>query len=338
MRCSFLLAVLVTLFGVAGCGGTEGNSTGSEAVTQKAAPSAPEAPLPEVSVSLDGWEGPATVGLLIAYQREFFADEGVAATILVSGGGAALKYVAQGGIELAVVHQPQIVTAKDKGAPVVAIGSLVPRATAAMIWKKGSGIEDVSDLRGRTIAIEGLPFERLFLAQALARGGLTLDDVRVESVGYELVPALASGRADAIFGGSGNLEGAALRSRGVKPVVIPLGDLGIPAYDDLVIAARRDHLAADRGLIRKFMAAVARGTAVAVGDPAAAVAAVEQADERDPKLSAKAIEAEVKATVPLLARRASMSAQRTRRLIDWMRAKGMIDRSFPPGGILRSAG
>ena len=117
-------------------------------------------------------------------------------------------------------------------------------------------------------------------------------------------------------------------------MVTSLRDLGIPAYEELVIAARRDHLAADRGLVRKFMAAVARGTAVAVENPAAAVAAVQQADEGDPKLNAKAIEAEVRATIPLLARHASMSPQRARRLVDWMKTEGMIKRGFPPSAIL----
>jgi putative hydroxymethylpyrimidine transport system substrate-binding protein len=334
MRCFCLLAVVVALLGFAGCGGTEETSTGPETVTKARAPSVPEPSLPEINVSLDGWEGPGTVGLLIAYQREFFADEGIAATILVSGGGAALKYVAQGGVDLAVVHQPQIATAKGKGAPVVAVGSLVPRATAAMIWKRGSGIEDVSDLRGRTIAIEGLPFQKLFLAQALARRGLTLDDVRVKSVGYELVPALVSGRVDAIFGGSWNLEGAALKALRAKPAITRLRRLGIPGYEDLVVAARRDLLAEGPQLVEKFMAAVARGTRVAVDDPKAAVAAVEQADEANPKLSHGAIVAEVEATLPLLSGNGSMSPRRAGRLVDWMWRKGMIQRRFPPAAIL----
>jgi putative hydroxymethylpyrimidine transport system substrate-binding protein len=288
-------------------------------------------------MSLDGWEGPSTAGLAIAYQREFFVDEGITASILVSASGAALAYLVGGGVDLAVVHQPQIVTAKDKGAPIVAIGSLVPEATAAMIWRSGSHIDGISGLRGRTIAIEGIPFQKLFLEQALARGGLALDDVRVETVGYDLLPALASGRADAIFGGSANLEGAALRSRGMEPVVTPLRDLGLPGYEDLVVAARRDFLDAHPQLVRGFMAAVADGTAVAIRNPAAAIAAVELADEADPKLSAKAVKAEVRATVPLLSRSALMSPGRAGRLIDWMQTKGMIERRFPPSAVLTNA-
>jgi putative hydroxymethylpyrimidine transport system substrate-binding protein len=63
--------------------------------------------------------------------------------------------------------------------------------------------------------IPGLAFQRRFLEYILNQAGLTLDDVKVKSVGNDLVPALVSGRADALSGGSRNLEGADLESHGI---------------------------------------------------------------------------------------------------------------------------
>ena len=115
--------------------------------------------------------------------------------------------VVNGSDDLGVAHGAQVTIAQEKGVPIVVVGSLVPEPTAALIWSKESDIGGIADLKGKTIAIPGLSFQRDFLETILARGGLTLDDVKVKSVGNELVPALASGKADAIFGGSGNQEG-----------------------------------------------------------------------------------------------------------------------------------
>jgi ABC-type nitrate/sulfonate/bicarbonate transport system substrate-binding protein len=72
-----------------------------------------------------------------------------------------------------------------------------------------------------------------------------------------LVSALLSGRADAIFGGSWNVEGIELESRGAEPVITRIQDLGIPDYEELVMVARSDLVADDPRLIRDFMSAVA---------------------------------------------------------------------------------
>jgi putative hydroxymethylpyrimidine transport system substrate-binding protein len=157
-------------------------------------------PLRNVTVTLDGHEGPENVGILMAQQRGYFTDARLSVSILTPVLPARpVQYVVTGQDDLGVTQEPQLVLAKSKGAPVIAVGSLVHRPTAAMIWLKRSHIGGIADLKGKTIAIAGVPFQELFLANVLAFGGLTLDDVKVANVGYELVPALVSGRADAIF-------------------------------------------------------------------------------------------------------------------------------------------
>src|SRR4029079_4221377 len=101
----------------------------------------------------------------------------------------------------------------------------------------------------------------------LARVGLSLKDVQVKSVGYNLVPALASGRGAAIFGGAWNLEGARLEALGAKPVITRIQSLGAPSYEELVVIARKDLLAENPGLACRFMSAVRHGTEAAVKSP-----------------------------------------------------------------------
>jgi putative hydroxymethylpyrimidine transport system substrate-binding protein len=126
------------------------------------------------------------------------------------------------------------------------------------------------------------------------------DDVDVVNVQQGLLPAVISGRADAMLGGFSNVEGVDLRMRGEDPRVVPVDRLGIPKYDELVLVASDDELANNPQPIRLFIAALQRGTRAAAADPAAATAAVLDAgDGLDPRITG----AEVRETLPLLAQR-----------------------------------
>jgi putative hydroxymethylpyrimidine transport system substrate-binding protein len=287
-----------------------------------------------VTVTLNGHEGPENVGVLMAQKQGYFADAGLSVSVFSPVlPGRPVQYVTTRQDDLGITQEPQLVLAKEKDAPVIAVGSLVSQPTGSMIWLKRSNIDGVADLKGRTVAIPGVPFQEDFLKSALAGYGLTLDDVEVKSVGYGLVPALVSGRADATFGGSWNLEGAELESRGLKPVVIRPRTLGLSSYDELMVIARPDLVAKQPDVIRDFMAAVIRGNAAAIEDPAAAVEAIEEADLGGPESSRKTLEAKVAATLPLLSKSGYMYSEEAIRLVDWMHEQGMI-KGFPTPAML----
>jgi putative hydroxymethylpyrimidine transport system substrate-binding protein len=323
----FCLAAVLALL-LAGCGGRGGAESAED-------PAGTKLPLRNLTVTLDGYEGAENVGILMAQQRGYFADAGLSVSIFSPVLPARpVQYVATRQDDLGVTQEPQLALAKAQGAPVIAVGSLVHRPTAAMIWLKKSHIGGIADLKGKTIAIPGVPFQKAFLANVLARAGLRLSDVKVKSVGYELVPALVSGRADAIFGGSWNLEGIALEERGLQPIVTRLPHLGFPPYDESVMIARTDRVAKDPGLIRDFMSAVARGTATAVADPRAAVGAIEEAGLGGSQSSRKTIEAELAATLPLLSKSGYMYPQEAILLVDWMHEQGMLKQFPTPSELL----
>jgi putative hydroxymethylpyrimidine transport system substrate-binding protein len=134
----------------------------------------------------------------------------------------------------------------------------------------------------------------------LADAGLSPDSVELVDVQLNLLPAVLSGRADAMLGGFLNVEGVDLRERGRQPRVVPVDRLGIPTYDELVLVANSERVGDDPEPIRQFLDALERGTLDAVADPAAATRAVLDAgDGLDPALT----RAEVDRTLPLLASR-----------------------------------
>jgi len=335
-----VLAVVATLF--AGCGGS------SDAETASKGPSRPEGAAqatreelqsPDIFVSLDGRVGAENVGVLIAKERGYFTDLGFKV-----GVGSPVRprrpvgYVSNRTVDFALSQQPQVVLAKEKRAPVIAVGSLLRQPTLSFIWLPGSHIHSIADLRGKTIGVPGIPYEERFLQLLLARAGLSRRDVHTKIVGYDLVRTLESGRADAIFGGSSNLEGAVLARRGLKPVIVPVRRLGIPDYDELVVIVRSRRVARNPRLVRKFMAAVARGTAAAIADPEAAVRVIEESDEKGYDLSHEDIKAEVEATLPLLSRNTYMRRARVRHLVNWMQEQGFIHRPLPVSELTASFG
>lgn len=337
----FLTSVTVVLL-VQGCGGGGGAGTdtatteSSKTDTTKtaAATKRPAEPL-LVNVTYDARVGPANVPILMADKKGYFKKLG-----LELGAGSPyppsrpVVYISKDTNDFGVTQLPQLLIALEKGAPIIAVGSLVPQPTAAMIWLKKSGIHQIADLKGKTIAIPGIPFQEAFLETVLARAGLTLEDIKVKRVVYDMVSSLLSGKADAIFGGSWNIEGAALKAGGAKPVIKRVQELGIPAYDELIVIVRTDRAAREPQLVRDFMSVVERGTNAVIRDPGAAVGLIEANTESSPESNRKETRAGVEATLPLFSRTGYMDPARTRKLIAWMHAKGLIQRELPVSKVL----
>jgi putative hydroxymethylpyrimidine transport system substrate-binding protein len=249
-------------------------------------------------LTLDFYPNPDHAGIYVAEKKGYFRDAGLDVSIATPSDPAApIKEVAAGRTDLAISYEPEVVLARQQGLDVVAVGALVDRPLTSMIWLKDSGIGGIADLRGKTIATAGIPYQDAYLKTILARANLSPDDVKTVDVGLGLLPAILGGKAQAILGGFRNVEGIDLRLRGKSPVVTPVDRLGVPTYDELVLVAQGERLSDDPEAIRLFIGALARGTAAAVGDPKLAASAVLDANK---SLDPKTTSAEIAATLPLL--------------------------------------
>lgn len=329
------LIVAVVLF--SGCGSSQdAASTTMSTTSGDPAPSAaektmalyagepsPTFPRP-LGVCLDGEMTPANIAVYVAAKKGYFADVGLTVNAGIPiNPRRPVPYVTVYTQDIAVTQQPQAVIGKEKGAPIVAVGSLVSQPTASMIWLKKSGVHRIADLRNKTIAVPGIPYQEVMLESILERAGLQPDDVRVKRVGYRLVPALLEGEADAIFGGSWNMEGVLLRERGAKPVINRVQELGVPAFDEDVIITRADRAAREPWVIRKFMSALRRGVAAVKRNPEFAVKLL-ATSPNEYEASRRANLAQVRATTSLLSPTGRFAPARTRRLVAWMKEQEMI--------------
>jgi putative hydroxymethylpyrimidine transport system substrate-binding protein len=289
------------------------------------------------SLTLDFYPNPDHAGIYMAQKLGYFEEAGLDLGIETPSDPAApIKQVAAGRSDLAISYEPEVALAREQGLDVVAIGALVNRPLTSMIWLKSSGVKGVADLKGKTIATAGIPYQDAFLKTILARVKLTPDDVKSVNVGFGLLPAVLGGSAQAMLGGFSNVEGIDLRERGKAPVVTPVDQLGVPTYDELVLVARRQTLEEDQEKFRLFLTALQRGTEAAVAQPNAATKAITEANpDLEPKLTA----AEVKATLPLLGAPTAgrpygyMDPKEWGTFAGWMRDNGLID-SLPQASEL----
>jgi putative hydroxymethylpyrimidine transport system substrate-binding protein len=354
------LAAVLAVALLAGCGGGDGSGTDAAQTTVlepadtssttettettsaaeaevKAAKACGVIPHHHIDVALDDWETPEVAGILMAIKRGYFADSGLSVSMLAPPvPGAVIPDVVAGSDAFGVSHEPEAVLAREKGEPIVILGSLVSHPTAAMIWLKKSKISGIADLKGKTIVIPGLFFQERFLETVLATKGLARNDVKVESAANDMVSELVSGRADAIFGRS-NLQGAELKARGLDPVVTPVQGLGVPAYNETVLIAQPDCVSRKPEIYRKFLSAVARGATAAIEDPEGLVDALEAEPESNPESGRKAMKAQTTATFPLLSRSGFVSPGQARALVRWMHKEGMINRKLPVSKLLTNA-
>lgn len=285
MRIAAALTLLGAVLAVAaGCGEKEEQRQGAE----------PE----RFDLALDFFVNPDHIGIYEALEQGYFEQAGLDVKPRVPADPAApIKQVAAGQVDLAISYEPEVMIARDAGLDVVAVGALVQEPLTSLISLPEAGLEEIADLEGKTIATAGIPYQAAFLESILERAELSGDDVDEVNVGLGLLPALLSKRADAMLGGFKNVEGVDLELRGEDPRVVPVDELGIPTYDELVLVASGERVEEDPEQIRLFIAALERGTRDAIRDPGGATEALlDAAPDLDPRLTA----AEVEATLPLL--------------------------------------
>ena len=281
---AILLLLIALALGLAACGEKKELVTPASGTAQS------------LTLMLDWFPNADHVGIYQAQAEGDFRRAGLDVHIEVPSNVAdPLQLVATGRVDAAVSYEPEVLLARNQNLPVVSVGAIVQEPLTSIISLGSKHIRSVRDLRGKTVADAGIPYQHAYLETVLANAGVPASSVKEVNVGSNLVPALLSGRAAAILGGYWNYEAIQLTQMGKHPNVIRMDQVGVPTYDELVVAVRASTLARQPDLIRRLLQAIARGYEAARVNPSAAVANLVRANPGlDPRLQL----ASVKATLP----------------------------------------
>jgi putative hydroxymethylpyrimidine transport system substrate-binding protein len=243
---------------------------------------------------------------------------------------APLKLLLAGKTDIAISYEPELLLARDKGAELVSVGALVQKPLTSLMAVGKAGVRSPQDLRGKRVGTSGIPYQSAYLETILATAGVDPGSVKETNVGFNLVPAMLSGKVDATLGAFWNYEGTDLQRRGRDPVIQRMETLGVPTYSELVFVVRRRDLDQDFGAkVRRFVQATARGHEALKADPQSGLDGLLDAD---PGLDRGLQEAVVKATLPVFF---PADADRPfgyqdpaewQRYADWMLDAGLITR------------
>lgn len=224
-----------------------------------------------LSIALDGapWAGQA--GLVLALEQGFFQEAGVDLLLHVTDSReAALRALASGRDDLAIVGGLDLVRARGEGVGVTSIYALVPRPIVGLIALRDAGIARPRDLAGKPILFPDDRTARQVVEAMLRADGVDPRAVTAAASDPDPVGALVARRLAAI-GAYVPREGAAVEARGAATVALLPDAHGVPAYYELVIAVGEPARAARGAQVRAFLVGLTRGLREVARDPAPAL-------------------------------------------------------------------
>jgi putative hydroxymethylpyrimidine transport system substrate-binding protein len=210
---------------------------------------------------------------------------------------APLKLLRAGKADAVISYEPELLLARDHGATnLVGVGALVQTPLTSLMSIGSSKVRSPKDLAGKRVATAGIPYQSAYLKTILEKAGVDPGSVKETNVGFNLVPAMLSKKADATLGAFWNIEGVELERRHKDPRILRMDAVGVPTYNELVIVAREQDVRKRGPMLRRFMRALALGHQAVRDDPAKAVGELVHAN---PDLERGLQRAQVKATLPV---------------------------------------
>jgi putative hydroxymethylpyrimidine transport system substrate-binding protein len=248
------------------------------------------------TLMLDWFPNADHVGIYRGLAEGDFKHVGLNVHVQVpSDPSAPLRLLAAGRVDFAVSYEPEVMLARNQGEPLVAVAAIVQQPLTSIISIGPHPIIRPAQLGGKRVGDAGIPYQHAYLTTILAHAHVPAGSVKETNVGSNLVPALLSGRVNAILGGYWNYEAIQLGQLHKRPRVIRMDQVGVPTYDELVLVVRESTLVNHIDFVRRFVQALARGYESVRSDPQAGVQSLLAAN---PSLNSRLQNASVRATLP----------------------------------------
>jgi NitT/TauT family transport system substrate-binding protein/putative hydroxymethylpyrimidine transport system substrate-binding protein len=265
-----LLATVLLLAGVAGCGGN-----GAE-------PGAPKG----ASVVLDFEPNAVHSGIYAAQAEGFYEDAGIDLHVQAPGESTdAPKLLAAGRTDFAILDITDLGIADEKGLELVGLMPIVQQPLAAILARRDGPVKRPRDLDGHSVGVTGLPSDTAVVDSEVSADGGDPAEVDEVTIGFNAVASLAARKVDAATG-FWNAEAVEAERQGIPLRVFKVDEFGAPSYPELVLTTTRKELEDEPDLVEGMVEATTRGYELtesrpqkALDDLLAANKSLERADQ-----------------------------------------------------------
>ncbi|AIM15001.1 ABC transporter substrate-binding protein [Bacillus sp. X1(2014)] len=274
MKRIMLIMVSLILLVVSACG-KENSSQVSEGGKSK---------LEKVTLMLDWYPNAVHSFLFMAKEKGYFKEQGLDVDIqMPADTNDPLKLVAAGKVDMAISYQPQVIVARAEDIPVQSFAAIVRKPLNHIMVHDNSSIQSPKDLAGKKVGYPSIPLDEAIIQTMVAADGGNADKVEMVDVGWDLIPALATKKTDALMGAYINHEKLLLEKEGYPIRTFDPADYGVPNYYELVMVASEKGLQEKPEVFRKFMKAATKGQKYVTEHPEEALELlIKQEDKSSP--------------------------------------------------------
>lgn len=225
--------------------------------------------LDKVNVRLKWLHQAQFAGFYVAEQKGFYEKNGIDATL--NPGGVdfpAVQMVSGGGEQFGVTGADQILLAREKGVPVVALAVIYRKSPFVLFSLKDSGIVEPKNFVGKKVGVKLGGNEELTYRTMMKNANIDTSKVTEVPVKYDISPLL-SGQID-VWPGYAINEPITAQEKGYDVNIIWPSDYGVNLYADTLFTTE-DMIKNNPNLVKRFVIATLQGWNYAYDNPGEAV-------------------------------------------------------------------
>lgn len=265
------------MMALAGCGDSAApTATPTSAPSQPTATTAQvaptQAPMQKVTIALGYIPDVQFAPFYVALNNGYYKDEGLEVTLQNGIAPDLIKTLGEGSTEVnfAVVSGDELIPARLQGIPVKYVMTWYRQYPVAAVAIEGKGptLKSPADLKGKKVGVPG-PYGSTYtgLLALLKAGGLTLNDIQMESIGFTQVASLTAEQVEVAMVYAAN-EPTQLTSQGLNVTTLRVADYAKLASNGL--ATNEKTLNGNPELVAKVVRATLKGINETIANPDAA--------------------------------------------------------------------
>lgn len=261
MRRTTVIAALTAAVVLALAGCASGDTEPESAATK------PAGPLKDVTLTLNFLAGGPNSGFMVALDKGYYEEEGLNVKIQEGqGSNSTASLVDAGNSEFGFADGPSAMAVTSQGGDLVNIGPILQTNGFSVMSLKESGIEEIADLEGKSVALQPGTAQASLFDAVLAANGVDPSTVNIVNIDPSaLVASLLQGSVDAITAGADS-QGVQLREQGAEINEIMYRDADVPTVG-LSMITTNAYAAANPDIVKAFVKASLRGWDEARNNP-----------------------------------------------------------------------